>query len=290
MMQCLSRTTKFETLQRFGDDKHRVYLEYRCDNLCDEGEDVCSACHNKESNYKFQYSRRFDHGKINEPIPYTSHIFGGEWYKNKVKIWGEPSNDVIEYALECQRIARGDMLFIEKTENIKDECGETYKEKTSDTVKIMPRIKKPVVTPNDNSEQTVKKEEVIEKKPRKPRAPKKISTEQKQDDSVPPPAPKKRGPAKKNVVAPPENILPKDPDNIVPTLIETSIEEYDTCDFDVVYVSVELFELNGTQYIREPTKNKLYNCLKNNKIGEYIGRYNPDSFDIDYEVPDSDSE
>ena len=49
------------------------------------------------------------------------------------------------------------------------------------------------------------------------------------------------------------------------------------------------FEHDGTSYLREPTKNKLFQRIKNN-IGAYVGRYDPYTETIRTDIPDSDAE
>lgn len=73
----------------------------------------------------------------------------------------------------------------------------------------------------------------------------------------------------------------------LPTHIETKLEDIDTDGFTIEYVKVIPFEHNGSTYFKD-TKNKLYKKIKD-KIGPYIGRFNPENNSI-ADIPDSDDE
>jgi len=45
------------------------------------------------------------HGLLTEPIPDTSHIYGGTWYKKQVQRFGEPSEEWVKAAKDAQKIA-----------------------------------------------------------------------------------------------------------------------------------------------------------------------------------------
>jgi hypothetical protein len=75
----------------------------------------------------------------------------------------------------------------------------------------------------------------------------------------------------------------------LPTHLEKTVEEVDTEDGEVEYVTLQPFQLHGASYFRDPKKNKLYKNVKQ-KIGEYIGRYDPNKEIIHTDLPDSDDE
>ena len=77
----------------------------------------------------------------------------------------------------------------------------------------------------------------------------------------------------------PVNLVHKD--IVIPTHIETKMEEIDGCQIE--YVHLDRFEHNGVHYFKDG-KNKLYKNIRD-KIGPYIGRFHKDSI-IDF--PDSD--
>lgn len=58
----------------------------------------------------------------------------------------------------------------------------------------------------------------------------------------------------------------------------------------VEVIKVKLFEHDGVQYYREPTKNKLYKRLGNGSIGPYHGRWIPKMKTIDTTIPDADED
>jgi len=72
--------------------------------------------------------------------------------------------------------------------------------------------------------------------------------------------------------------------------IQTTYAETIEEPLEVEVVKVQAFELNGTQYFREPIKNKLYKHLANGIPGPYVGRYSPKDLRIHEEVEDSDRE
>jgi len=100
--RCLARRTgTTDGHLTFGDKKHNFYTEERCSRLtCLESNTLCSVCFRNSSLSKSGYA-----GLMTEPIPKISHIYGGEWYKTKVLLWGEPSADHLAVAKEFQRIA-----------------------------------------------------------------------------------------------------------------------------------------------------------------------------------------
>ena len=105
-MQCLSRVTTEKRKQLFGDGKHYFYLEMRCGMDIPEGKKVCEMCENKIYKYKYQHSRQFDHGCVNEPITSSSHIYGGEWYEKMKLRYKEPTEDIIKLSIQYQEEAR----------------------------------------------------------------------------------------------------------------------------------------------------------------------------------------
>ena len=116
-MLCISRYTDDTYAQHFGDERHKFYLEFRCNRPCIKDMTCCAKCAEKTSTV-LQHSRKFDHGNVNEPIPDKSHIFGGNWYTQGIKKWGAPPSEIIEFALKYQKDARGDFVV---EQEIKDE-------------------------------------------------------------------------------------------------------------------------------------------------------------------------
>lgn len=94
-MRCISRIVDKTNSQKFGDGYHIFYLEQRCTVVSNS--EICILCSSK-SETKTQYSRRFNHGTIHDPIPDISHIYGSKWYYESVAKYTIPSKDVIEFA------------------------------------------------------------------------------------------------------------------------------------------------------------------------------------------------
>lgn len=137
-MRCISRITEETYCQNFGNGRNKFYVELRCELSCVNGSDVCSKCSNKSPTCKLQTSRRFNHGKVNEPIPDDSHIYGGKWYLSSIKKYGEPDDDVIKFAEDYQQNARSYMTRVTD-----DACSQS----TSSTG----RRRKPRVAPDNDS-------------------------------------------------------------------------------------------------------------------------------------------
>ena len=74
-------------------------------------------------------------------------------------------------------------------------------------------------------------------------------------------------------------------ETIHPTYVEAEEEP-----LEVEVIKVQVFELEGTTYYREPIKNKLYKRQGNGSVGAYIGRYSPKDQQVHEEVEDSDQE
>lgn len=113
-MWCKKRITNQDLLVRFGDGRHRFYLESVCGNPADS--DLCNYCANLHSQLKTQDVKTFPHGLVTEEYPIESHIFDSSWYHSKVKAYGEPSKEDVALAMDAQLRARTG----KKTKSIKD--------------------------------------------------------------------------------------------------------------------------------------------------------------------------
>lgn len=291
--RCLSRIAPFPHFDYFGNNKNRFYMEMRCDRLRVQGSEFCEACQQKDPTYHYPSSRRFDHGKINEPIPLHSHIYGGEWYKENVKRWGEPNSDAIVKALECQRAARDGYSvkenIVSSEENMSKRGGKKAKEPAVEDAPA------PIVAPQAEvkvpKKRAKKKTEepapslplILQSDPPSPTEEKGLSME----DTIPPPVvvePKKRKPAAKRAAKPLPTVVaaPIIPTTIAAKYKEVEMEEVAMADYDVVRVRVVPFR--DSLWIEE-TKKKVYR-----RGGEYVGRYDPATDQMDEDVPDSDAE
>lgn len=294
-MLCLSRYTDDTYAQQFGDGRHKFYLEFRCNRPCLKNMNCCAKCAEKSESTKLQSSRKFIHGNVDEPIPDNSHIFGGKWYYNGLQKWGAPPSEIIEFAIQYQKEARGEFIVEDynTTELSKDEKQyipqemPRVKKITSDTDTPIKRGRKPKVAESssndtDNVENSAKpvkrtrKPKVAPETPSVTDSKKKISLKKEPDTPY------------STLVNSTNQLVHKEVS--LPTHIETKIEEIDSEEFQVEYIKLTLFEANGSTYFRDSNKNKLYKKIKDKGIGAYIGRWNPDTDSIVCNIPDSDDE
>lgn len=295
-MLCISRFTDDTYAQQFGDGRHKFYLEFRCNRPCLKGMECCAKCAEKSSTTVLQHSRKFNHGNVNEPIPDNSHIYGGKWYHDGVRKWGAPPSEIIEFAIQYQKEARGDFVIEEI------DYDELYKASKQSSVKEMARAKKQITEMTDASVTVVKRSrkpkvapesnttnEGIEETPKKRSRKPKVAPEPNSTDVL---EPKKRV----KTVNTPYSELVNNTNKLVhkevtlPTHIESKLEEIDSEGYTIEYIKLTLFEVNGTTYFRDSNKNKLYKKIKEKTIGQYVGRWNPDTDSIVTDIPDSDDE
>jgi hypothetical protein len=280
-MLCISRYTDETYAQHFGNGRNKFYLEFRCNRACSNNEKYCTKCCNKSPLNKLQQSRKFNHGDINEPIPDSSHIFGGKWYNDHVKKWGAPPSEIIEFAIKYSNEARQGFIPIEiPREIIPSLSVSTLSVPTIKSKK--PKVSQPVL------EQVTELISVVPKKGKKP----KVASESSItiiDNSEP-----KKQVRKKPAVTPYSTLISTTPQLVhkevsLPTHIESKIEEVDSSGYSIEYIKLTVFDANGTSYFRDAIKNKLYKKVKD-KIGVYVGRWNPDTDSIIADIPDSDEE
>lgn len=273
-MLCLSRITDDTYCQNFGNGHNKFYIELRCNIPCSNGSDVCSKCSQKSSSCKLQHSRKFDHGKVNEPIPDNSHIYGSKWYYASVKKYGEPSADCIQFAEQYQRDARSNIV-----------TNQTIIPSTDTTLPVK-KTRKPKVASETTTETPVKRT-------RKPKVAPETSISEDVTETQTEPS-KKVTNSRKKVETTPYSSLVNKPSLVykevsLPTHIETKLEDIDVDGFTIEYIQLSQFEHDGSTYFRDSKKNKLYKKIKD-KIGPYVGRYNSESDSINTDIPDSDDE
>jgi hypothetical protein len=131
-------------LVRFGDGKHRFYLESVCGNPVVKGK-LCINCDHLLPQTKTQDVKTFPHGLVLEDYSDYSHIFDSLWYHKKVKTYGPPSKEDIELAMEAQKRARAG----KRTKTIKElleSLGGAIMVKEKEKTKVK-KIKKISTTP-----------------------------------------------------------------------------------------------------------------------------------------------
>lgn len=286
MMLCISRITDDSYAQQFGNGRNKFYLEFRCNLPCAVGKDVCTKCSYKSSANPLQTSRKFNHGKVNEPIPDASHIYGGKWYNEAVKKYGAPSSDIIEFAQKYQKDARSGLSQLAEPE-IQD----TTEQPVIQVEPVKKKGRKPKVV-LDGDETIITTQEETPKK-RRP----KVINEVVEPSKKPVIIIKKTQSTRKTptntspytaLVTPTTQLVHKEV--TIPTHIETTLEEIDSEGYEIEYVKLQLFEVGQATYFRDSTKNKLYRKIKEKGIGPYVGRWNPDTESIQTDIPDSDDE
>lgn len=258
-MLCISRYTDDTYAQQFADGRHKFYLEFRCNRPC-TNDIYCSKCTIKNPSAKVQHLRTFNHGDVGGPIPDSSHIFGGKWYNDGVRKWGAPSSEIIEFAVKYRNEACEGLSMT--------------------NIVLEPEVVIASVTP---------------KKGRKPKVAVAVAATGETTTVVAEDIPTiPRKPRKKPAVSPYSTLVNTTSQLVhkevsLPTHIETKLEEIDSSGYNIQYVKLGMFDANGTSYFRDAVKNKLYKKVKD-KIGGYVGRWNPDTDSIIVDIPDSDDE
>jgi hypothetical protein len=301
--RCLSRITQYPTAQYFGDNKHRFYLEYRCGRPCIAANaSICMGCISKTEKTKAQHSRTFPHGKVNEWIPSSSHIYGGSWYMDGVRKWGAPHQEAIDLALQFQSEARGNFVVPPQGPQLEKPVKATAlsqvemppRKISTESGEAVKKIRRPKVGQEIPTEEPVKPKR-LKKKPTVGDAPHNAPHDAiamlTTVPAVPAPPVEQKAPRKlKKKPQVGQEALPVHKEVVLPTHMEVSIDEVDLRDYSKEYVHVSLFECNHTMYFRESAKNKLYKRIKDTIMGAYVGRYDPDTESLVTDVPDSDDE
>lgn len=268
--RCMSRVTHDHSAQHFGNGRNKFYLEFRCTLPRFRDMDVCVRCLEKKPKGQ-QDSRTYDHGKINEPIPEHSHIFGGTWYHTHVVKWGEPEASTVAFALEHQWEARG----IEITSKV--DVSSSYKEE-------MPRPKKEVAVTDS----------LPAEKAKPGRKPKQVSSEEETKEAPPPKTKKRTAPRKKAEVTPYQSLASEQrliyKEVTLPTHMEQTMEEVDLDDYEVEYVTLTPIEIGQTTYYIDRSSQKVFKRIRDKQMGDYVGRYDPVTESIHTDIPDSDDE
>jgi hypothetical protein len=272
-MLCISRITDPSHARHFGDGVHKFYLEMRCPQPALPHQRICQKCTKIYLECKNQFCGLYDHGKVNEPVPERSHMYGGKWYLEKVKEWGEPPREILALAIQYQENARQGLEIKESEPSMITEMSGEPKKKGR--TKAAPEDLKPAVAPSEDLKPAPKrKTKKVEEQAEKPKDKPKIA---KPKIAKPKVSPKQTSEASNHKEV------------AIPTHMEKTMEEFDTDGFEIEYVSLVPFEVNETNYFRDRKKEKLYKNTKGS-IGYYVGRWDPDTESIHTEVPDSDEE
>ena len=283
-MLCISRITDPSHARHFGDGVHKFYLEMRCPQPAFAHQRICQKCTKIYAECKNQFCGLYDHGKVNEPVPDRSHMYGGKWYLEKVKEWGEPPREILALAIQYQENARQGVEIKESEPSMITEmsAAEPKKKGRTKAIATQPEDLKPAAATEDLKQAPKRKTKKTEKPTEKP-------TEE------PVEKPKDKPKIARPKIAKPK-VSPKQTSEAsnhkevaIPTHMEKTMEEFDTDGFEIEYVSLVPFEVNETNYFRDRKKEKLYKNTKGS-IGHFVGRWDPDTESIHTEVPDSDEE
>lgn len=289
--RCMSRITHDHSAQHFGNGRNKFYLEFRCPLPRFRDMDVCVRCLVKHTKGQ-QDARTYDHGRMNEPIPHHSHIFGGEWYHtNKIK-WGEPAPSVIEFALEHQIEARGS--YPSKVDDpLQEEMARPKKEVTTSATSAASATSA-TTSATSESATSVPKRGRKAKPPQPKQEPKQEDDEKKEAVSVEPPKMKKRAPRKKAEPTPYQSLASEQrlihKEVTLPTHMEQTMEEVDLEDYDVEYVTLTPIEIGQTTYYIDRSSQKVFKRIRDKQMGDYVGRYDPATETLHTDIPDSDDE
>jgi hypothetical protein len=266
-MLCISRLTDDTYSQKFGNGHHKFYIELRCNLRCIPGSDVCSKCNDKSDTCKVQTSRKFNHGKVNEPIPDNSRIYGGKWYLECVSKYGPPSKDAIEMANRYQREARENLDLDSCSSSSSSSCSASASAFTLSTCPSTTSLST-LIPSGESVKKSRNTTPTSDSKEGKPKSVKK---------------------SKKPIIyqQPPQMIHKE---VTLPTHIETIIEELDVDDYEIEYVKLSVIEIDKKSYFIDSKKGKLYKKIKDKEIGPYVGRLNKETNIIVSDIPDSDDE
>jgi len=283
---CISRITDPSHARHFGDGVHKFYLEMRCPQPALPNQRICQKCTKIYAECKNQFCGLYDHGKVNEPVPARSHMYGGSWYREKVKEWGEPPREILALAIQYQENARQGLEIKESEPSISSEMSAAEPKKKG-RAKAPTEDLKPVAPAEDLKPAPKRKtKKAAPAEPVAEPAAEPVAPQPKKETKAKIPKPK----IAKSKISPKQTTSETTHKEVaIPTHMEKTIEEFDTDGFEFEYVTLVPFEANDTNYFRDRKKEKLYKNIKG-AIGHYAGRWDPDTESIHTEVPDSDEE
>jgi hypothetical protein len=270
-MHCTKRLTYKDLLVRFGDGKHRFYLETVCGNsVLEEG--LCNYCKSLVVQTKTQDSGTFPHGLVTGPYTKESHIYDSPWYHSKVRTYGPPTVSDLELAKKAQMIAKTGKK-IRTIPALQADVG-------SSGVAALPtpESSSPVVPVNILQNTVPVKEVDVAKKEKKRGTPRK-----KKDVVLPSTIVETSVLTQLGAVH--ETVL-----NTVPS--EGMIESMDMPleVKTVIKVVLRPFSHGTGTYWRDSSLEKLYKRKSDGSLGEYIGRWDSSSETIVKDAPDSDAD
>jgi hypothetical protein len=278
-LTCDARLAKKGYYITFGNKKGRCYLEFRCSKKTTQPSGLCTSCETKNPNCRTQDTRTFEHGRVWEPIPEKSHIFGGQWYYENQEKNGEPLSVDVEAALKHQKEARKgfppieDMLSSAKTTK-----KNTASEKQNNTIMNAFDMSSSLSSLSTlDTLESARSEETSPKRKKKEVDPDRSERSKRSQKST---EKQNTGPRRKTTAAPPSDFtitLPVQvPDQIVvyPIYVEEVQEPYEIAEIE--YITVTEFEYNDDLYYKCNEDNRIFEYLNDGGMGECIGIYEDD--------------
>ena len=284
-MQCLGRIAKVDGILHFADGRQRFYLPYRCTNMCLPDSNCCSRCTGRTAD-KIQSSGKYDHGLCNGAIPDHSHMYGGAWYHAK-------------YA----KLSLSPMIRKQVNDHYAAYMMTIPEDLSEDPIAVDPIAEDPIAEALSEAPIVALQNEIVTPKRRGKNKPIIIDTEpvvhpQKRKSALKSQALKSqalksqalKSQALKSQALKSQASKPVEaPVHIQATHIERDTEEIFADDYEIEYIKLFPFDHDGASYLREPTKNKLFQ-KQSKGVGDYIGRYDPYTETIRTDIPDSDED
>lgn len=272
-MWCQKRITYPTLAVKFGDGKHRFYLESVCAGTIDKGQKLCNECLNKVVQTKTQDSHTFPHGIVSGPYTRESHMYDSDWYKAKVATYGAPTDVILEVAMQAQGLARSGK-GIRKPEDVSAAAVTSVKA---------------VVVPTPSEPEKPK----VDKKPKEGKKPKEDTEKVKKEPK--PKAPKApKAPKKTLKVAAPEPVV--EVKNVLVPIQQVPLEApVETMDepipvSDIIQIILRPFSHGTGKYWRDGERDKVYKRTPDGKRGPYVGRWCSQTQAIVSDAPDSDQD
>jgi hypothetical protein len=292
---CTKRITSPKLLLRFGDGKHRFFLESVCGVTFEGTEEWCQTCRDLPVQMVNQDVTTYPHGNVNGPYTVNSKIFGSPYYLKNVKVYGDPLAEDLALAMEAQAKAKAGRRIKQIKDLLDDGVEPTQlkhavaqpaqtEQKKKAPPKKMTITEEPAVAAAGGGggsaaatcDATTNAEASTTKQKAKQGTRKlKLATPVK----LPP---------SQNVLAVlgahTEQVITNVPANAVVETSDTPMEV-----MEVIQVVLRPFTHNNVKYWRDGAREKLYRRTIDGKRGEYIGRWDADAEEIVRDAPDSDA-
>jgi len=282
-MGCQKRLTFKTLLVRFGDGKHRFYLESVCGLPTLEGMALCEHCRVIQPQTKTQDVGTFPHGLVSGQYTKESHIYDSPWYLAKVRTYGTPSSTDLELAKMAQTKARAG----QKTKTLESLRANDTSGSAGVASVCIPSTNSPVL-PNPNLLGTIDASNSpatdVPTNPVGKEKKKRASASSKKKVSLPVQQDLQSS-LLTQLGAVHETVLTSLPAEGMAETMDTPLEVK-----TVVRIVLRPFTHNDTVYWRDSTLEKVYKRKTDGSLGVYVGRYDSEQDRIVTDAPDSDDE